>query len=54
VPDRYHRGLAAEASIADNLLLGSHGRPPASKGGLLDMTAVIRGATSSRGSASAH
>ena len=40
--DRYHRGLAAEASIADNLLLGSHGRPPASKGGLLDMTAVNR------------
>ena len=54
--DRYHRGLAAEASIADNLLLGSHGRPPASKGGLPRSwrPSTAGRATSSRGSASAH
>ena len=34
--DRYQRGLALDASINDNLLLGSHDRPPAAKGGLLD------------------
>jgi simple sugar transport system ATP-binding protein len=38
--DRYHRGLAADASIADNLLLGSHTRPPAAHGALLDLGAV--------------
>jgi simple sugar transport system ATP-binding protein len=40
--DRYHRGLAAEASITDNLLLGAHSRPPAARGGLLDLAAVNR------------
>jgi simple sugar transport system ATP-binding protein len=34
--DRYQRGLAASASITDNLLLGAHDRPPAARGRLLD------------------
>src|SRR5438034_4771668 len=34
--DRYHRGLAADATISENLLLGSHRRPPAANGRLLD------------------
>jgi simple sugar transport system ATP-binding protein len=40
--DRYHRGLAAEASITDNLLLGAHTRAPAARRGLLDLPAVNR------------
>ena len=40
--DRYHRGLAAEATISENLLLGSHRAPPAANGGLLDPVVVKR------------
>jgi simple sugar transport system ATP-binding protein len=34
--DRYTRGLAADASITDNLLMGAHDRPPAARGRLLN------------------
>ena len=40
--DRYHRGLAADATISENLLLGSHRAPPAANGGLLDPAVVKR------------
>jgi simple sugar transport system ATP-binding protein len=40
--DRYHRGLAAEASITDNLLLGAHNVAPAAHGALLDAAVVSK------------
>jgi simple sugar transport system ATP-binding protein len=40
--DRFKRGLAAEASIADNLIMGAHRRPPIARRGRLDGKAATR------------
>ena len=34
--DRFKRGLAADASIGDNLIMGAHRRPPLARRGRLD------------------
>jgi ABC-type uncharacterized transport system ATPase subunit len=39
--DRYGRGLAAEASVSDNLLMGSQERPSLSRRGVLDRRAIL-------------
>ncbi|MFN8619580.1 MAG: ABC transporter ATP-binding protein [Chloroflexota bacterium] len=40
--DRFRRGLAADASIADNLVMGLHWRGPYAKRGIMDRGAVRR------------
>jgi len=40
--DRFRRGLAADASVADNLAMGHHRRPPIGRRGLIDPRAVRR------------
>jgi len=40
--DRFRRGLAADASIADNLVMGAHRREPYARRGLLDRRLVRR------------
>jgi simple sugar transport system ATP-binding protein len=39
--DRYGHGLADGASIWENLLMGVHGRPPASRRGMIDREAAL-------------
>ncbi len=38
--DRFHRGLAPDGSIADNLVMGAHRRPPIARGMRLDRAAI--------------
>ena len=40
--DRFRRGLAADASIADNLIMGAQRRPPVGRGLRLDTSAAAR------------
>jgi general nucleoside transport system ATP-binding protein len=40
--DRFRRGLAADASITDNLVMGSHRAPPVARGVRLDRGAAAR------------
>jgi simple sugar transport system ATP-binding protein len=40
--DRFRRGLAADASISDNLVMGAHRRPPVARGIRFDRTAAAR------------
>ncbi|MET0771638.1 MAG: ABC transporter ATP-binding protein [Candidatus Limnocylindrales bacterium] len=40
--DRFRRGLAADASISDNLVMGAHRRPPVARGVLFDRAAAAR------------
>jgi general nucleoside transport system ATP-binding protein len=40
--DRFKRGLAADASIADNLIMGAHRRSPIARRGRLDGRAATR------------
>ena len=40
--DRFKRGLAADASIGDNLIMGAHRRPPLARRGRLDGRAAAR------------
>jgi ABC-type uncharacterized transport system ATPase subunit len=40
--DRYRRGLAADASISDNLVMGAHRRPPVARGIRFDRAAATR------------
>jgi simple sugar transport system ATP-binding protein len=40
--DRFHRGLAPDASITDNLVMGAHRRPPVARGIRFDRTAAGR------------
>jgi simple sugar transport system ATP-binding protein len=40
--DRFRRGLAADASIADNLIMGAQRRPPLARGLRLDTSAAAR------------
>jgi ABC-type uncharacterized transport system ATPase subunit len=40
--DRMHRGVALDATVADNLVLGMHDRPPIAQGPWLNLRAVRR------------